>query len=241
MAGEAQAPLPRALATVATPRRLFLMPQMDPSPTEPRSGLGEALPFLGGWLRDPVAVGLPFTSSPATARRLAEAVLQAGGDGPILELGGGTGAVTASLLELGCEPGRLVVIERDAGLSATLRRRFPDVRIVEGDALRLDGIFPLDAADRPSFGAVLSGLPMRAIPADAAARCYRDAFRLMPPAGAIVQYTYGWRPPVDPRVLDIRLDAEFVGREWRNVPPVAIWRYRLAPALFTSAARSSGS
>ncbi len=67
---------------------------------------------------------------------------------------------------------------------------------------------------------------MRAVPAAKAARCYADAFARMPPDGAIVQYTYGLRPPVDPRAADLKLEAKFVGREWRNLPPVAIWSYR---------------
>jgi phosphatidylethanolamine/phosphatidyl-N-methylethanolamine N-methyltransferase len=68
---------------------------------------------------------------------------------------------------------------------------------------------------------------MRAIPSGAAARCYGDAFRVMPPGGAIIQYTYGLRPPVDLQAMP-KLEAAFVGREWRNFPPMGIWRYSLA-------------
>ena len=67
---------------------------------------------------------------------------------------------------------------------------------------------------------------MRAVAPDAAARCYSDAFQIMPSGGAIIQYTYGLRSPVDPDGGMPKLDARFVGREWRNVPPVGIWRYR---------------
>jgi phosphatidylethanolamine/phosphatidyl-N-methylethanolamine N-methyltransferase len=49
----------------------------------------------------------------------------------------------------------------------------------------------------------------------------------MPPGGAIIQYTYGFRPPVDPDEAVPKLDATFIGREWRNIPPMGIWRYRL--------------
>jgi phosphatidylethanolamine/phosphatidyl-N-methylethanolamine N-methyltransferase len=67
---------------------------------------------------------------------------------------------------------------------------------------------------------------MRVVRPRAAARCYRAAFDLMPRGGAIIQYTYGMRPPVDPQLAGLRLDARFLGREWRNLPPIAIWRYR---------------
>lgn len=201
---------------------------------------GGSLEFLRGWSRDPVAVGLPVASSPWTARRLAhetlaaavpDAVVPAEGpltDRPIVELGAGTGAVTAALLDAGCPPDRLVVVERDAALCAGLRQRFPDLHIVQGDALALRET--LAGAGIGSAAVVLSGLPMRAIPAAAATRCYADAFALMPPGGAIVQYTYGLRPPVDPAEAGLPLDATFLGREWRNVLPMGIWRYRLRRA-----------
>ena len=74
---------------------------------------------------------------------------------------------------------------------------------------------------------VLSGLPMRAVALEAAARCYLAAFQWMPPGGTIIQYTYGFRSPVDPDNAVPNLDATFIGREWRNLPPMGIWSYRL--------------
>ena len=62
----------------------------------------------------------------------------------------------------------------------------------------------------------------------AAIQCYSGAFKAMPHGGAIIQYTYGFKSPVDPGRSPPRLDATFVGREWRNVPPMAIWSYRQA-------------
>ena len=189
-----------------------------PSPT---------LPFFRGWSRDPVAVGLPFPSSPWTARRLAQATLDAAidGGGPVLELGAGAGAVTQALIEGGCARDQLVVVERDAELCRTLERRFHGLCVLHGDALQMAEL--LTAADIASVSVVLSGLPMRAVAPAAAIRCYSSAFQMMPHGGAIIQYTYGFKSPVDPGRSPPRLDATFVGREWRNVPPMAIWSYRL--------------
>lgn len=185
------------------------------------------LPFVRGWLRDPVSVGLPFPSSPSTARRLADAALAASvGSGPVLELGAGTGAVTAALLDAGCPVDRIVAVEHDAELCRALEQRFPGLAVLEGDALELAAL--LEAARLSSVAVVISGLPMRAIPLEAATRCYGDAFDAMSPGGAIIQYTYGLRPPVDPRSVEPPLEATFVGREWRNFPPMGIWRYSRA-------------
>lgn len=187
--------------------------------------LSNSLPFLRSWSRDPVAVGLPFASSYWTARRLAQATLDAAipGGGPVLELGAGTGPVTEALIDAGCPVDQIIVVERDRDLCRTLGRRFRGLQVLQGDALEIGEM--LGKAQVSSVGVVLSGLPMRAVAPDAAARCYSDAFQLMPSGGAIIQYTYGLKSPVDPET-PLRLDARFVGREWRNVPPVGIWSYR---------------
>jgi phosphatidylethanolamine/phosphatidyl-N-methylethanolamine N-methyltransferase len=185
------------------------------------------LPFVRGWLRDPVGVGLPFPSSPSTARRLAEAARGSSiHGGPVLGLGAGTGAVTAALIDAGCPVHQIVAVEHDAELCRALEQRFPGLAVLEGDALELGAL--LEAARLSSLAVTICGLPMRAIPSEAATRCYDDAFEAMPPGGAIIQYTYGLRPPVDPRAMASKVEATFVGREWRNFPPMGIWRYSRA-------------
>lgn len=192
--------------------------------------LSNPLPFLGGWSRDPVAVGWPFASSYWTARRLARAALDAAipGGGPVLELGPGTGPVTEALIEGGRSVDEIIVVERDAGLCRTLEKRFRGLPVLHGNALEIDAI--LAKAQISSVSVVVSGLPMRTVEPKRAARCYSGAFQLMPSGGTIIQYTYGFRPPVDPDEAALKLDARFVGREWRNVPPMGIWRYRLPAA-----------
>lgn len=191
-------------------------------------GLTEPLLFLRGWSRNPVAVGGPFASSPWTARRLAQAVFDVAvpGGGPILELGAGTGPVTEAILDGGCPIDQVVVVERDAELCRSLEKRFCGLHVLHGNALELGPLMARSGI--PSVCVVLSGLPMRAVAPEAAARCFSEAFQHMPAGGAVIQYTYGFRPPVDPENNARKLAATFVGREWRNVPPMGIWSYRQA-------------
>ncbi|WP_311171896.1 16S ribosomal RNA methyltransferase A [Halobellus ordinarius] len=71
----------------------------------------------------------------------------------LLEIGGGTGALTDRLLRVG---DRVTVVERDATLAAFLREEFAGeiaadrLRVIEGDAL---------AVDLPEFTACVSNLP----------------------------------------------------------------------------------
>ncbi|MFW5939577.1 MAG: 16S ribosomal RNA methyltransferase A [Halolamina sp.] len=74
----------------------------------------------------------------------------------LLEIGGGTGALTDRLLDAIGEDGEVTVVERDADLVAFLRREFADeieagdLTVVAGDAL---------AVDLPEFSASVSNLP----------------------------------------------------------------------------------
>ena len=79
-------------------------------------------------------LGQHFLFDPSILRRIAAATV-AGPDDTVLEIGPGPGGLTAALLERGC---RVVTIERDAELLATLRTRAPAATVIEGDALELD-------------------------------------------------------------------------------------------------------
>ncbi len=52
----------------------------------------------------------------------------------VLDLGAGTGALTGHLVQAGA---RVVAVELHPGRAATLRRRFPDITVLEADATTL--------------------------------------------------------------------------------------------------------
>ncbi len=81
-------------------------------------------------------LGQHFLNDPALLARIAAVTESAAGD-VVLEIGPGTGGLTAALLDRGAT---VVAIERDARMGAALTRRFADrpLVLVEGDALDLD-------------------------------------------------------------------------------------------------------
>ena len=97
----------------------------------------DALRFFFRWLRKPSQVGAVAPSSAALATALA-AEVDVEAPGTVVELGPGTGRVTRALLEAGVDPEKLIAIERDAAFCRLLRERFPAIRIVSGDARRLE-------------------------------------------------------------------------------------------------------
>jgi phosphatidylethanolamine/phosphatidyl-N-methylethanolamine N-methyltransferase len=187
---------------------------------------GTAL-FLKRWLRRPFSVGAVVPSGPLLARAMAEQTLACLGNGMghVIELGAGTGEVTKALLASGIEPHRLTLIERDPVLAGFLRQNFPGPQIVEGDAAHLPGLLIANGIEK--VAAVVSSLPLLSLPAEVVNNIVRGVFEALPAGAAMVQFTYGPKPPV-PQVLrdSLRLQSTRGSRIWRNVPPAVVWTFR---------------
>jgi phosphatidylethanolamine/phosphatidyl-N-methylethanolamine N-methyltransferase len=194
------------------------MPSAEPA--------GTAL-FLKRWLRRPLAMGAVMPSGRLLGEAMAATALREiqGRDGHVIELGAGTGEITKALLAAGIPPERLALVERDPELASFLRRHFRGPRIIEGDAARLPRL--LAANDVGQVAAVVSGLPLLSLPAEVVNGIVHGVFEALPRGGALVQFTYGPKPPV-PRTL--RENLHLVGthgrRIWRNVPPAVVWTFR---------------
>jgi len=179
--------------------------------------------FLRRWLHDPKRVGAIAPSS----RRLADAMARlvpSDGRGWIIELGGGTGVITAALLRAGIGPERLAVIERDPLLHRHLSERFPRLHVILGDAARLaQAVKPL-GIERAA--AVVSGLPLLSIPRPVQDEIVRGAFELLAPGASFIQFTYGPMSPVGRERLN--LEGRVARRIIGNLPPASVWVYRRA-------------
>jgi phosphatidylethanolamine/phosphatidyl-N-methylethanolamine N-methyltransferase len=177
--------------------------------------------FFKHWLRSPKSMGSIIPSSGYLARALAAEVAWEPGS-HVIELGGGTGAITQGLLERGIPAANLVVIELETKLYNYLAGRYPDVTVVQGDATRLDEIIARLPIERVST--VISGLPMVRMPLDFKRAIIDQAFAAMPAGHFMLQYTYSPLAPVP--VEDFHLDATLARYVVRNFPPAAVWRYR---------------
>ena len=141
--------------------------------------------------------------------------------GPVVELGGGTGVVTAALLAAGVDAPSLVVVERDPALHRLIARRFPSVRVLCGDATDLvELLAPLGLG--PAC-AVVSSLPLLAMSRETQRRIIEAALAVMAPDAPIIQFTYGLFSPIDRGALG--LDGEVADRVLINLPPARVWRY----------------
>jgi len=166
---------------------------------------------------NPRAMGAACPSAPSLATRMASHV-PLDRDGLVVELGGGTGSVTAALLKRGVPPWKLVVVERSPTLAHHLRQRFPQLRIIQGDAAQLTHL--LDDDRSRGVESIVSSLPLRSLH-PATTRAIAEQFeRLLPPGNLLVQYTYDLRG-VSPRLLPHfrRRSSRIV---WGNLPPARV-------------------
>jgi phosphatidylethanolamine/phosphatidyl-N-methylethanolamine N-methyltransferase len=191
--------------------------------------------FFRQWLRSPKSMGSIVPSSKWLARAIAAEVAWRPGQ-VIVELGGGTGAITSGLLDAGIPPEALVFIELDPPLYRYLRERFPDVRVVEGDATRLGAI--LSELDIRDVGTVVSGLPMIQMPLDFQRAIMEESFRVLPPAGFVLQYSFSPLMPVRADQLDIAGKRILV--VVRNLPPAFVWRFQPRDRAGGSGRRNGG-
>ena len=174
--------------------------------------------FLRGLIANPKGVSAPTPSSPALAEAIA-AALDPGRPGLVVELGAGTGAVTAALIRR-VGAGRIIAIERDAHFARLLQRNFAGLTVRQGDALAFEEFLPLDA----QVAAVVSGLPLLHFPKAARRSLLARALACQGPGGLFIQLSYSWLPPVAlPAGVSLAKRAV-----WRNFPPAHVWTYRAA-------------
>ncbi len=177
--------------------------------------------FLKRWLRAPMHVGAVAPSSRQLGDAMARLVPKEG-TGTVVELGGGTGVVTASLLRAGIDANRVVVVERDAELHRHLQERFPGLRVLLGDAAQLGEVLrPLGIR---KVDAVISGLPLLSIPKPVQDQVLEQVLALLAPGAPMIQYTYGPMSPVDRRRF--KLKGTVAKRVAANLPPASVWVYR---------------
>jgi phosphatidylethanolamine/phosphatidyl-N-methylethanolamine N-methyltransferase len=180
----------------------------------------DELRFLRRLLARPTQIGAIAPSSAALARAMAREV-DPGKAGPILELGPGTGVVTAALIARGVAPERIVSVEFDADLGRLMTERFPRVHVICGDAFNLAQTLGADW-ERP-FAAIVSSLPLRNQPMARGQAIVDGGLRRLVPGAPFVLLSYGLKPPVAPGA-DFRVtQAAFV---LANLPPARVWVYR---------------
>lgn len=172
------------------------------------------------WLKNPRKIGAVAVSSPELAAAMARQVPR--GPGYVVELGGGTGSVTKALLQAGTPADRLVVVERDPTLHQLLQERYPDIRVVLGDAAKLQKLLQREGIDHVK--AIVSSLPLISMKRSVQDRITAQIFSVLGPGAPLIQFTYSLFSPIPRRRFGVHGEVE--DRVLQNLPPASVWVYR---------------
>lgn len=146
----------------------------------------------------------------------------------VIELGGGTGALTRALVDHGIAGRDLLVLELNKELHTHLRLQFPDEVLVQGDAVELPRLAASTGflANSPA-DAVVSSLGLLAMGREQSVGILRAAFECLRPDGRFIQFTYGPISPISDGVLgSLGLNMRRGDFVLHNVPPATVWVYQ---------------
>ncbi len=189
--------------------------------------------------------GSILPSSRALARALAAPLRRSRPPRTILEVGPGTGAVTAEILRL-LRPGdQLDIVEINAHFVALLERRFAQEPLFQRrrQQVRLMHLPLQEVAGEARYDFMISGLPLNNFPVALVRDIFACYQRLLKPDGILSYFEYLWIRPVKKmfvgpkvrrrlhvltRLLERRIRAYQVGEErvFFNVPPAVARHFR---------------
>lgn len=188
--------------------------------TAPTDTFTDNLRFLRALIARPKNIGAVAPSSRALARAIARQI-DPNRPGPVLELGPGTGVITAALLERGIAPERLTVIEYDPDFATAIAARFHGVHVIQGDAFDLKRT--LGARLTEPFAGIVSGIPLLNFPMTRRLAYMEMLAGQLAPGAPLIQFSYGMHAPVVPPPGHSVHCAALV---WANLPPARVWVYR---------------
>src|SRR5215831_6861794 len=179
--------------------------------------------FFGLWLQKPLRLAAANPSGARVADVIA-AQVDLARPGPVLELGAGTGSLTRGLIRAGCSPERIIALEREPRLVSILRREFPAITVLEGDATQIGEHL---AACAEQLCAVISSLPIKWFSASEQYAVVRPCLDRLGPGGRFIQLTNAFSSPLAREQLGI--SGQEVARVWLNLLPAQIWCYSEGP------------
>lgn len=185
--------------------------------------MNENIEFLQAFLKNPGKVGAIKPSSPELAQKMIEGIIP-DKNNAVLELGVGTGAITKFLQELVPDDASYLGIELDRDLVRLLRRNFPEMTIIRGNAADACAIHQRSGVGR--IGSIICCLPFVSLPNEVGEKILLEADKFMQLGNCTFrtfQYAHGYYFPSAIKLREFMRDR--YGRSKRsplivnNLPP----------------------
>lgn len=184
--------------------------------------MNENIEFLQAFLKNPAKVGSITPSSPELAQKMI-AGLKPEPDDIMLELGVGTGAITKYLQSIVPDDRSYLGIELDGRLVRSLRKNYPKMEIVRGNAV--DAVEIHKTSGLGKVGAIICCLPFVSLPNEVGEQILLQVDQFMQKGCTFrtFQYAHGYYFPSAIKLREFMRDR--YGKSKRsplivkNVPP----------------------
>jgi phospholipid N-methyltransferase len=156
--------------------------------------MNENIQFLQAFIKNPLKVGAIAPSSPELASKMIAGIVPDKND-VVLELGVGTGAITKFLQEIVPDDRSYLGIELDGNLVRSLKTKFPDLKIVRGNACDLEKIHQKSGLGK--VGHIICCLPFVSLPNEVGEKILSEIDKFMQ-QGCVFrtfQYAHGYYMP----------------------------------------------
>jgi phosphatidylethanolamine/phosphatidyl-N-methylethanolamine N-methyltransferase len=187
----------------------------------PNNKFSDEIRFFKKWIKSPKSTGSIVPTGPALAKSMASYV-DINSSAPVLELGPGTGTITEAILDTGLPPEKLTALEYSSEFVTSLKKQFPKINLIQGDAFDLETVLPLATTEK--FGAVISALPLLNFEVEQREQLIGKMLDRMEPNAPFVQFSYGAVSPLPKNDALYSTKAD----DWivKNIPPARVWVYR---------------
>jgi phospholipid N-methyltransferase len=156
--------------------------------------MNENIQFLQAFFKNPLKVGAIVPSSSELARKMIDG-FEPNKDSIILELGVGTGAITKFVQESVPNRESYLGVELDRSLVKSLNRKFPDLKIVRGNACKSFSLHKRTGLGDVKY--IVSCLPFVSIPNEVGKKILLEIDKFME-QGCVFrtfQYAHGYYLP----------------------------------------------
>jgi phospholipid N-methyltransferase len=156
--------------------------------------MNENIQFLQAFLKNPAKVGAITPSSPELAQKMVKGIEPDAGN-IILELGVGTGAITKYLQDILPNEKSYLGIELDRSLVKSLRKNYPELKIVCGNATETFSIHQKSGLGKVGF--VICCLPFVSLPNEVGEKILLEIDKFMQQGCTFCtfQYAHGYYFP----------------------------------------------
>ena len=194
--------------------------------------MNENIAFLQAFVKNPLKVGAIAPSSPELARKMIEGI-KPDKNNIVLELGVGTGAITKHLQEVLPDDKSYLGIELDRELVKSLKRNYPALKIVRGNAVETFSIH--QKTNLGKVGYVICCLPFVSMPNEVGEKVLLEIDKLMR-TGCMFrtfQYAHGYYMPSAIKLREFMRNRYGKAKRSqlivKNVPPAYTLTWQINP------------